>query len=128
MRQYQLFIDTVTRPGSYAAIKQAEQVVAEVFAEGSRNQAEQLLASIIDLLARNKIGLTEISQIEVVNAGGSFTSLRIGVVTANALAYSLGIKVVSDDGQALIGAEYDLVEPHYASEPSITLKKDKNMI
>ena len=128
MKQYQLFIDTVTRQGSCAAIKQAEQVIGEVFTEGSRNQAEQLLASIVGLLVKNKIELTEISQIEVVNAGGSFTSLRIGVVTANALAYGLGIKVVANDGQALIGAEYDLVEPHYTSEPSITLKKDKNTV
>lgn len=125
MKQYQLFIDTVTRQGSYVAIKQVGQIVADLFQEGSRNQAEQLLASVIKLLAENKIKLSEITQIEVVNVGGSFTSLRIGVVVANALAYGLGIEVKGSDGQFLAGLEYDIVEPQYSSEPSITIKKEK---
>lgn len=125
MKQYQLFIDTVTRQGSYVAIKQDGQVVADLFQEGSRNQAEQLLASVIRLLVENKIQLSEIVQIEVVNTGGSFTSLRIGVVVANALAYGLETEVKGSDGQVLTGAEYGIVEPQYSSEPSITIKKEK---
>jgi len=126
MKQYQLFIDTVTRQGSYAVIKQNGQVVADFFQEGSRNQAEQLLTSVIKLLAENKIQLSEIVQIEVVNTGGSFTSLRIGVVVANALAYGLDTEVKGSDGQVLAGLEYSIVEPQYSSEPSITIKKEKN--
>jgi tRNA A37 threonylcarbamoyladenosine modification protein TsaB len=37
----------------------------------------------------------------VADEGGSFTSLRIGVITANALAYALKIPVIGESGRAL---------------------------
>ncbi|HNW55992.1 MAG TPA: hypothetical protein PKN62_02880, partial [bacterium] len=69
MKQYQLFIDTVTRQGSYAAIKQNGKIFADVFQEGNRNQAEQLLASIIKVLADQQIGLDDLESIEVEDGG-----------------------------------------------------------
>jgi hypothetical protein len=85
-----------------------------------------------------------IAMIEVVNRGGTFTSLRIGVATANALGYALNIPVIgigelkpaskkwehevskskSPESESLKvrSQRFNLVAPEYDKEPNITLK------
>jgi tRNA threonylcarbamoyl adenosine modification protein YeaZ len=123
MKEYQLFIDTVSRPGVFVALKRAQQTVIERFWPSDRQQAEQLLPGILELLAEQKLDWSDLGAIQVVNQGGSFTSLRIGVVTANALAYALGLPVAGTNGQSLQGEGYQIVEPEYSSQPNITVKK-----
>lgn len=116
-------------------------------------QAEKLLPLIDKMLKRRKLlagkaglkdksqtGLARIKEIAVVNKGGSFTSLRIGVVTANALGYALGIPVrpvdesggMNDKKRKKAGGKFEpgkksgkfsIVQPKYYKEPNITLKK-----
>ncbi len=57
-------------------------------------QSEKLLPAMAELLKKNNIKLTQLKGIAVVSGPGGFTSLRIGVVTANTLAYALKIPVV----------------------------------
>lgn len=89
-----------------------------------------------------KLRLKDVKEVNVVNRGGSFTSLRIGVVTANALGYALGIPVkglssmdeMRDkmkpgkimDGKGQTNAKkkkIHIVPALYDREPNITLKK-----
>ncbi|MFA6106448.1 MAG: hypothetical protein WC745_02110 [Patescibacteria group bacterium] len=91
-----------------------------------------------------------IESIEVVNQGGTFTSLRIGVATANALGYALNVPVVGVSEFEKVGIKsrpddahcekfkvtlpadrqespkskvnFDIVAPEYDKEPNITLK------
>lgn len=121
--KYQLFIDTVSQAGVRVAIKQADKLIVERFWPGDRQQAEQLLPGILELLAEQKLTWSDLKGIQVANQGGSFTSLRIGVVTANALAYALGLAVTGTDGQPLQSDGYQIVEPEYSGQPNITLKK-----
>jgi tRNA threonylcarbamoyladenosine biosynthesis protein TsaB len=121
--KYQLFIDTVSQLGVTVALKQADKLITEHFWAGDRQQAEQLLPGILELLAEQKLGWSYLDAIQVANQGGSFTSLRIGVVTANALAYALGLPVTGTNGQPLQGDSYQIVEPEYSGQPNITLKK-----
>lgn len=121
--KYQLFIDTVSQPGVRVAIKQADKLIAERFWAGDRQQAEQLLPGILELLTEQKLSWSDLSAIQVANQGGSFTSLRIGVVTANALAYALGLAVTGTDGQPLQIDGCQIVEPEYSGQPNITIKK-----
>ncbi len=121
--KYQLFIDTVSQAGVRVAIKQADKLITERFWAGDRQQAEQLLPGILELLTEQKLSWSDLSAIQVANQGGSFTSLRIGVVTANALAYALGLSVVGISGQALQSDGYQIVEPEYSGQPNITIKK-----
>lgn len=58
----------------------------------------------------------DITNIEVNSGPGSFTGTRVGVAIANALAFSLNIKV---NGQT------PPIEPVYAQEPSITTTHKK---
>ncbi len=101
--------------------------------KAARQQAEKLLPAVSKLLESQNKKLKDITKIQVVVTGGSFTSLRIGVVTANALAYALNISIeaVSADGKVLENqaakkfATYNIVTPQYDREPSIGVKKKK---
>ena len=89
-----------------------------------RQQAEKLLPLVAGLLKSQQLDITEIKEIRVQNQGGNFTSLRIGVLTANALAYALGIKVKPLQGEG--GFDFKgghAVKPEYQSEPNIGKKK-----
>jgi len=98
-----------------------------------RRQAEKLLPAVSKLLLLASKKLTDLKKIQVVVSGGSFTSLRIGVVTANALAYALKIPVeaVSAGGEILKNQpakrfnSYVIVSPQYDREPNIGIKKKK---
>ena len=98
-----------------------------------RQQAEKLLPAVSKILAANNSSLKDLEKIQVVVSGGSFTSLRIGVVTANALAYALNIAIeaVSVEGKILTSqgakkfATYNIVTPQYDREPNIGTKKKK---
>lgn len=59
-----------------------------------RRQSEKLLPAIDKLFFSRDLSLHDLKRVIVVNRGDSFTSLRIGVLTANALAYALRIPVV----------------------------------
>lgn len=101
--------------------------------KAARQQAEKLLPAVSKLLESQNKKLKDITNVQVVVTGGSFTSLRIGVVTANALAYALNISVeaVSSDGEVLKNqaakkfATYNIVTPQYDREPNIGVKKEK---
>ncbi len=105
-------------------LREGEATIAEHELEAERRQAELLLPSIISLLGSKNLGLKDLGGIIVENSGGSFTSLRIGIVTANTLGYALGIPVrgthptAEDDGDR----GYSIVLPVYDKPPHITRK------
>ncbi|MEK7558195.1 MAG: tRNA (adenosine(37)-N6)-threonylcarbamoyltransferase complex dimerization subunit type 1 TsaB [Patescibacteria group bacterium] len=123
-----LYIDTTKNDQVTIIVKDnGAEVVAKSFS-APRQQAERLLPEIDKLLKNKKIKLKDLEKIEIENSGGSFTSLRIGVVTANALGYSLGIPVVGFSGENKViknknSREFSIVEPIYNREPNITVKK-----
>ena len=64
--------------------------------------------------------MAAIKKIVVVNVGESFTALRIGVLTANALGYALGIPVISNQGTVATKLKkFSVVAPIYQREPNI---------
>ena len=72
--------------------------------------------------------LKKLEAIYVVSGPGAFSALRIGVSTANALAWSLHIpvmelKVDQDISQVKISKEFKPVIPKYGKEPNITKAK-----
>jgi tRNA A37 threonylcarbamoyladenosine modification protein TsaB len=102
---------------------------------GRFNQSEKLLPAI-DLLLKNNKANGKLKGIGVVTGPGGFTSVRIGVAVANALAYSLklpvvGIKKNQFDGNDDLVAKIiklqqtakpgKLVLPFYDHEPNITI-------
>ena len=58
------------------------------------NQSEELLSKINILLKSSKTDIKNIKGIIVINGPGSYTGIRVGVVTANTLSFSLNVPVV----------------------------------
>lgn len=54
---------------------------------------QELLTLINQILKKSKKSFKDIGEIKVNPGPGSFTGIRVGVSVANALAWSLGIKV-----------------------------------
>ncbi|MDO9399664.1 MAG: tRNA (adenosine(37)-N6)-threonylcarbamoyltransferase complex dimerization subunit type 1 TsaB [bacterium] len=123
-----LYIDTTKNDQVTIVVKDGNREVATKVFSAPHQQAERLLPEIDKLLKIKKIKLQDLKKIEIENSGGSFTSLRIGVATANALGYALGIPVVGFGGETKIvknkdNQEFSVVEPIYDREPNITVKK-----
>ena len=121
-----LYINTVLNDEIIIALYNKKKLIAEKKIIAPRQQAEKLLPAIDKLLKAKKIKLSELEKISVENYGGSFTALRIGVITANALAYALKIPVEAKSKTAKknkkFGA-YSIVEPVYDREPNIGISK-----
>ncbi|MFA5359345.1 MAG: tRNA (adenosine(37)-N6)-threonylcarbamoyltransferase complex dimerization subunit type 1 TsaB [Patescibacteria group bacterium] len=125
-----LYINTTQNNLVEIALKNKGKFIVVKKFKSDRTQAEKLLPAIEKLLKTNKIKLSNLKGIEVANGGDSFTSLRIGVVTANALAYALNIAVAGDNGKNKIvrsgKRSFKVVNPAYNREPDITEKKSRN--
>lgn len=124
-----LYIDTTPNDLIEIGLKDGNKLIYKMKLSSRRTQAEKLLPAIAKFLSAHKLKLSDLRGVEVVNRGGSFTSLRIGVVTANALGYALSIPVREEGGeikQVKSGKlKSDPVRPEYGSEPDITVKLKK---
>ena len=93
-----LFIDTTERESfGLALLAEEGKIIAKKTIKSARKHSAKLLAAIDKLLTARKLSRRSIKGIAVVKGPGSFTSLRIGVSTANALGYALGMPVVGID-------------------------------
>ncbi|MFH1661835.1 MAG: hypothetical protein ABIA02_01945 [Candidatus Falkowbacteria bacterium] len=120
-----LYINTTQGNDIEITIKKGDKIIATKKFSAKYRQAEKLLPEIDKLLSAQggsalggKNKLDEIKKIEVENKGDentSFTALRIGVVTANALGYALGVPVNADKVK-----DFSIVKPVYNKEPNIT--------
>ena len=122
-----LYINTAPNDFIEIGVKHKNKFVIKKSIKSRRQQAEKLLPAIAKLLKASRLDPAGLKEIQVVNQGGSFTSLRIGVVTANALGYSLGLPVSGVSGKAkTIGRgklSFKVVSPQYAGRPDIIKKK-----
>ncbi len=129
-----LYIDTTKNDIVEIALKQGSLILAGKKFKARYRQAEKLLPEIDKMLKIKKLKLSVIKIIQVANQGGSFTSLRIGVVTANALGYALGVPVVAEEVKGVAkgykkskkvvvdGKNIYMVKPKYEREPNITVR------
>lgn len=121
-----LYINTVSSEEIIISLRVGAKIYAEKIINAPRQQSEKLLPAIDNLLKSKKIKLSALKKIVVANYGGSFTSLRIGVITANALAYALKIPVEAEpksDKKNKKFSNYSIVEPIYDREPNIGISK-----
>lgn len=120
-----LYINTASQDEVILLIKEKleseERTIGKKKFKAGKKQAEKLLPAIDKLLKSKKVKLKDLKKIIVANQGGSFTSLRIGVVTANALGYALEIPVEAEDDKQSTKkfSKYSIVEPRYNTEPNI---------
>ncbi|HUC20375.1 MAG TPA: tRNA (adenosine(37)-N6)-threonylcarbamoyltransferase complex dimerization subunit type 1 TsaB [Candidatus Polarisedimenticolaceae bacterium] len=100
--------------------------------ESGRQLSSQLLSHIEALLHAQKSTWDDLSGIVVFRGPGSFTSLRIGITVANAMAYAKAIPIVgevdenwADKGIKRLAAKANdgQVMPHYGAPANITKPK-----
>lgn len=130
-----LFIDTI-EDEIILALFEKDKLINQVKEEARYRQSELLLIRIDAFLRKNKESLDSLRGIIVIKGPGSFTGTRIGVATANALAFTLGIPILGVkkedlDLRKLIKKYYKKVKsknpvlPIYSKPPNITIKKNK---
>lgn len=135
-KKYILAIDTTSDETGIGLVGEGKPKI--ILWVSHRNQSKELLPKIDGLLKREKVKLAELKWV-VVNLGpGSFTGLRVGISTANALGYGLNIPVI---GKANLTGEinhrietllklktstkkFKQVLPHYGRPPRITAAKN----
>jgi tRNA threonylcarbamoyl adenosine modification protein YeaZ len=117
-----LLIDTTKANLIKLGLRQGGSIIEAIEVDTNRNQAELLLPQIEKLLKKRHLTLKDLEAIEVANGEGSFSSLRLGIVTANALGYALGIPVQDDSGLAKKTAGLAVIDPIYDGEPNIGKK------
>jgi tRNA threonylcarbamoyladenosine biosynthesis protein TsaB len=118
-----LTIDTTGNKMIALGLKKNRRIIARENINIARH-FEELLVIIDNFMNRERIEWKQIKKISVKNYGGSFSSLRIGIITANTLAYGLGIPVT---GKIALKSnnemKLDFVIPCYRQKPNITKKR-----
>lgn len=114
-----LYIDTTENSRIILKLLEEDKEVACLEEEAPYAQAEKLLPALEKMLKKNKFVLKDITAIEVNNDGGTFTSLRIGVATANTLAFALQIPIKGSVGKSLKKDNLNIIKPKYNAEPKI---------
>jgi len=91
-----LFIDTCQKEKMEIVLLNFDcEIIDDQALKIERDHSEKLLPLIERFLKKNQTELERIKAIGVASGPGSFTGVRVGVATANALAYSLDIPVLS---------------------------------
>lgn len=85
-----LGIETSGWDGSVALVKDRTTLAEIILPREGRRHAQMLVPKIGELVESCDLKLTDLDQIAVSVGPGSFTGLRVGVVCAKTLAYSLG--------------------------------------
>lgn len=123
-----LYLNTTGEASVIELFAEGDKIASEVW-RSERRLGDDLLPRVMELLGSKNLNLANLNQILVCPGPGSFTGTRIGVATANSLAWSLDIPVKSFDGPGKIsdtdkGRHFSKpVQPVYASEPHVTMKK-----
>ncbi|SRR6056297_3513860 len=122
-----LTIDTTKKEKIALRLKEKNKNIDSQEKKVNFNQADKLLEEIGNFFKSKRIEISQLKKIKVNNRGGSFTSLRIGVVVANALAYALGIEVepLNKEAKILKNKEIKIVKPEYGGNPNITQAKKR---
>ncbi len=88
-----LALDTSTEYASMALYLPGQGVIAEQTWRSGREQTTQLLPTVQSLMSLVGVDTGGLTGVAVATGPGSFSGVRIGISTAKALAFSLGIKL-----------------------------------
>lgn len=120
-----LFIDTTGTESKISLRLASGEVLAEKIWPAKQNQSEELLLEIEKLLTSRGHTKEDLSGISVIVGPGSYTGIRVGVATANALALAMAIPItgfrIDAQGRAIKVDNSELYAvPYYSKPPHIT--------
>jgi len=126
-----LLIDTTDDDYTSAALFDGKRVKKARW-KSSRNQEEIFFSNLRKFISKSRIFPEDLTRIAVVEGPGLFSRVRMGVVVANAMAFSLGIKVIGIKKDSPVtfkalnnAAAKGIAAPFYDKEPNITKPKGK---
>src|SRR5829696_4340229 len=93
MATFRLLLETSSR-GPLAALAEGERVVASRRLDETRRNARDLAPAVAELLAGRGLKARDLGGVIVGLGPGSYTGLRVGVMTAKTLAYAVGCPLV----------------------------------
>ena len=99
-----LILETSGRVGQ-VALAEGETLLAARRLDEARRQARDLAPAVAQLLAEGGWKPRDISAVVVSRGPGSYTGLRVGVMSAKAFAYAAGCPVLAIDAFAAIAAQ-----------------------
>lgn len=113
-RPLRLCIDTCSGDVGRVALRDGSRVLVErTVPLVDVRDAPALLRAVAGLCADAGVAMPRIGRIDVVPGPGKFSRVRLGVVTANALAWAIGTPV------AVCGRPVRIARPTYGAEPRI---------
>ncbi|MCL2280334.1 tRNA (adenosine(37)-N6)-threonylcarbamoyltransferase complex dimerization subunit type 1 TsaB [Candidatus Saccharibacteria bacterium] len=129
-----LALKTSDNPTEICLLDDNGKIVNKKVWNAERNLARDLFGEIEKLFARNGPAKKweDLTGVIVFRGPGSFTGLRIGITTANAIAYGREIPVVGATGDNWLasglkkltdGQNDKIVLPEYGAPPRITTPK-----
>jgi len=135
-----LFINTSKTDLIQVKLIKDDQIIGQVENTEEYKQSELLLGMIDKLYKDTGYKLQDTRFISVVTGPGAFSALRLGVATANTLAWSLKIPIIElnvaevENNEILIdlinqrikeskNKEFIPLSPKYGKEPNITKQK-----
>lgn len=123
-----LLLDT-SSPECYVCLVDESGARHEYRWQADRGLAKGLLAYLEGTLDSHGLGVRDLMGVGFYRGPGSFTGLRIGAATVNAIVYSVGIPAVGETGEGWIdqalgrlsaGESDSLITPEYGREARIT--------
>lgn len=99
-----LVIETAHRVG-LVALAQGERLLGERRLDEARRHARDLAPAIRDLLAAQGWKARDLNAVVVSRGPGSYTGLRVGIMSAKTLAYATGCTLIAVDTFAAIACQ-----------------------
>jgi tRNA threonylcarbamoyladenosine biosynthesis protein TsaB len=99
-----LILETSGRIGQLA-LAQGETVMSSRRLDQARRHARDLVPAIAELLAAQHWSVKEIDGVIVSRGPGSYTGLRVGIISAKAFAYATGCRLLAIDTFAAIALQ-----------------------
>ena len=113
MSESWLILETSGR-GGQVGVAVAGRLVGSIMLDAGKRHNRDLMPSAATLLADAGVSVRELTGVMVSHGPGSFTGLRVGIMTAKTLAYALGCRLVAVPTFQAIAvaapAEFEVVE------------------
>ncbi len=107
----------------FSADTSSRTVLGEESWHSNRNESERVLPGLDRLLKEQKKSWDDVEGVFVVRGPGSYTSLRVGITIANAIAWVRKIPLWTTDPNFTQLEKTDRATPLYAAPPNITPRK-----